>query len=247
MHDEKDWYQELNGGTGGGAKKSNGSWLRKGDDVPPMDDDDRPRGYFASKLQSLFSQEEDFDVKASLEAAMSTAKTKLPGFDLSKINLDLDITEEHLIEAVSIIDLNTAGGISERKMYERRRRLEEYRNNQEDVYPTDNPIFENMAYNNPIFGNIGMSDMKSLYNGENKMFRQAILVAHANVRNQYKRSRTAPDGKKNDRHRHLQANGSCPVPCDIDDISCNCKRLYDCAGNITPTDLSVMFLNGYVD
>ena len=169
--DEMNEFHKVNGGNGGSTKSS--GWLRKGDSVPPMKENNRPRGYLASKLQSLFDQDEDFDVKASLEAAVSTAKTKLPGFDLSRINLDSDITQEQLIEAVSMIDMNAAGGIPKRKMYERGRRLEGDWNNQEEVFPTDNPFFGNFER---------MPDMKSFYNGGNKIFRQAILNAHANVR-----------------------------------------------------------------
>jgi len=204
--------------------KSSG-WLRKGSERPMEEDNDHSRGYLTSKLQSLFDRDADVDVKAYMKEAVEFAKTNLPGFDISRIDLDMDITKEQLIETATLVD-NTG-------VYDRRRRLKGGQNNQEEVLPTANPFFGRIP------------DMKSLLNGENKLFRQAILDAHSKGSTKKYKGSTL-NGKKNDRHRHLQANGSCPTPCEIDDTVCNCRRLYDCTDSITPTDLSIMYLNGYV-
>ena len=211
--------------------KSSGG-LRKGDVLPTLDND-APTGH-----QDTAPLNERINVKAFLEEMVTEAKVKLPIFDLSKIKFDSDITQEQLIEAVGMIQIKSGVQVNyEHSLLERmhgtERRLRDMINLQQDqvVFPT--------AYD---FG----SSYRAIRNGENKMFREVITRAHYSARQQekYKKSTITGSTKKSPRHRQLQESGSCPTPCDIDDDQCNCQRLYDCSSRISPTDLSVMYLNG---
>jgi len=183
---------------------------------------------------------EQVNVKAFLEEMVTEAKVKLPLFDLSKISLGSDITQEQLIEAVNMIQIKSGVQVNDEhslleRMHGTERRLRDMINLQQDqeVFPT--------AYD---FG----SSYRAIRNGENKMFREVITRAHYSARQQekYKKSMItrSTTKEKSIRHRQLQESGSCPTPCDIDDAQCNCQRLYDCSSRISSTDLSVMYLNG---
>ena len=39
-----------------------------------------------------------------MKEAVEFAKTNLPGFDISRIDLDMDITKEQLIETATLVD-----------------------------------------------------------------------------------------------------------------------------------------------
>ena len=55
------------------------------------------------------------------------------------------------------------------------------------------------------------------------------------------------NNQANRRRRHLEEAGTCVVPCEIDDMLCNCRRLYECAGEMSAYDLSVLYLKGFIE
>ena len=81
--------------------------------------------------------------------------------------------------------------------------------------------------------------------GTNQQIRTMMRDAYAEGRMRvHRRNKHKKHMSNNHRRRHLEESGTCPMPCDMNDILCNCQKLYDCASEISPYDLSVMFLHG---
>ena len=81
--------------------------------------------------------------------------------------------------------------------------------------------------------------------GTNQQIRSMMRDAYSEGRTRvHRRNKHKKHTSNNRRRRHLEESGTCPMPCDMNDILCNCQKLYDCASEISPYDLSVMFLHG---
>ena len=81
--------------------------------------------------------------------------------------------------------------------------------------------------------------------GTNQQLRTILRDAYSEGRTRvHRRNKHKKHTANNRRRRHLEESGTCPMPCDMNDILCNCQKLYDCASEISPYDLSVMFLHG---
>ena len=81
--------------------------------------------------------------------------------------------------------------------------------------------------------------------GRNQQIRTILRDAYSEGRTRvHRRNKHKKHTSNNRRRRHLEESGTCPMPCDMNDILCNCQKLYDCASEISPYDLSVMFLHG---
>jgi len=81
--------------------------------------------------------------------------------------------------------------------------------------------------------------------GMNQQIRTMMRDAYSEGRMRvHRHNKHKKHTSNNSRRRHLEESGTCPLSCGMNDILCNCQKLYGCASEISPYDLSVMFLHG---
>ena len=219
-------------------------------------------------------EDEDVDPKAILGdiVSESNALSQLQnekggghGLDLSTLNgMDVDIPREQVSNMFNMIQekinvdfkalAKSTTDLLERALVEipildktsrKGRRLEEDQG-QDQKEEESSGSFKDTFNFNP--GGSSIPKFNPL-TGTNQQIRAMIRDAHSEGRMRAHRhlkhkKHTSSYNQGNRRRRHLQESGTCPTLCDIDDMPCNCQRLYDCASAISPYDLSVMFLHG---
>ena len=229
-----------------------------------------------SKFNKLFAflngeEDEDVDPKAILGdiVSESNALSQLQnekggggghGLDLSTLNgMDVDIPREQVSNMFNMIQekinvdfkalAKSTTDLLERALVEipildktsgKGRRLEEDedRGQFKDTF-NFNPGGSSSPRFNPRTGTNQQirAIMREAYSeGRMRLHRRLKHKKHASKNNQAGR-----------RRRHLEESGTCPTPCDINDMLCNCQRLYKCASEISPYDLSVLYLKGFIE
>ena len=195
------------------------------------------------------------------------------GLDLSTLNgMDVDIPREqfsnvfNMIQEKSNIDFKALAksttDLLERALVEipildkttrsKSRRLEEDKDQGQDPKEEGSSGSFKDTFN---FNPRGASSPRfSPLTGTNQQFRAMMRDAHSEGRMRVhrrlkhkKHTTSSSYNQGNRRRRHLQESGTCPVPCDIDELLCNCRRLYQCASEISPYDLSVLYLKGFIE
>ena len=80
------------------------------------------------------------------------------------------------------------------------------------------------------------------------IMREAYSEGRKRLHSRFKHKMHSSKNNQDDRRRrHLEEAGTCAVPCEIDDMLCNCRRLYECAGEMSAYDLSVLYLKGFIE
>ena len=80
------------------------------------------------------------------------------------------------------------------------------------------------------------------------IMREAYSEGRKRLHSRFKQKMHSSKNNQDDRRRrHLEEAGTCAVPCEIDDMLCNCRKLYECASEMSAYDLSVLYLKGFIE
>ena len=131
----------------------------------------------------------------------------------------------------------------------------------DDLFSHDNS-FEEFEYTDPTFGFTphGKTSQFRPHNnlGFDKEMKRIMKQTRMNARSHISRiTKRANDGGSDHRRlnvdarreRRLQslATDQCRPKCDVDDVTCNCERLYSCVQRLSSLDVAVMMTKGYID
>ena len=131
----------------------------------------------------------------------------------------------------------------------------------DDLFSHDNS-FEEFEYTDPTFGFTPHSKTSQFRPHNNfdfdKEMKQMLKQTRSNARSHISRiTKRANNGGSDHRRlkvdarreRRLQslATDQCRPKCEVDDVKCNCERLYSCVQRLSSLDVAVMMTKGYIE